>query len=646
MKTEKIMASVMAAALSITTILPLDLSKMNTNAFSVAGDSFSSVVYADENYTLGDVNGDSLIDASDASAVLAEYSLLSTGGDGTFKGNQKKSADIDKNGLIDSSDAASILSYYSYTSTGGKLNMQAYINNQTEPPVVTTTVATGKPVSTTSKPVTVKTTATTVNIKTTANINANTTTTVNAKTTESATVKTTTAAPKPTTTTVSDKTTSTTTKTTYITTVPTTSIVSPTTTVTTNPDKVSDIRISQTKLSINVGQGALAANVTMLPSTAKNKDEIWTSSDENIAIVDNEGWVIGIGEGTCIITVISNDNPDVRAEITVNVTDISSVRDIRLSRNEMAVQVGHGELSAYVTMLPTTALNKNEKWSSSNEEIAIVDNEGWVIGKKAGSCAITVQSDDNPAVFAVIVVNVYDDEPPVTTNTTTGTNPVTTTTTTITTNVKVTEILLSKYEMNIPVGKEDISIVTMLPYDAVTKDEIWISSDETIATVNKYGWVKGISAGECIVTVYSVSNPEIKAEITVKIVDENTDFPAPDVNFSYVIGDKSDDKNIAFCTPVPKNASGRFVIDYIITDSDGNVKTISTSTILAPEMTSVITMLTADTSEFTVEEYVTNLATNERAKIGKYKFCLSPRNAESVEEDIYSAFYVINGLND
>lgn len=638
MKTEKIMASVMAAALSITTILPLDLSEMNTNAFSVAGDSYPSVVHADENYTLGDVNGDTLIDASDASSVLAEYSLLSTGSDGTFKENQKKSADIDKNGLIDSSDAASILSYYSYTSTGGTLDMQAYIDNQTDTPPVTTTATTGKPVSTTSKPVTVKTTATTVNIKTT--------TTVNAKTTTSATVKTTTAAPKPTTTTVSDKTTSTTTKTTYITTVPTTSIVPQTTTVTTNPDKVSDIRISQTKLSINVGQGALAANVTMLPSTAKNQNEIWTSSDENIAIVDNEGWVIGIGEGTCIITVISDDNPDVRAEITVNVTDISSVKDIRLSRNEMTVQVGHGELSAYVTMLPTTALNKNEKWSSSNEEIAIVDNEGWVIGKKAGSCAITVQSDDNPAVFAVIVVTVYDDEPPVTTNTTTGTNPITTTTTTTTTNVKVTEILLSKYEMNIPVGKEDISIVTMLPYDAVTKDEIWISSDETIATVNKYGWVKGISVGECIVTVYSVSNPEIKAEINVKIVDENTDFPAPDVNFSYVIGDKSDNKNIAFCTPVPKNASGRFVIDYIITDSDGNVKTISTSTILAPEMKSVITMLTADTSEFTVEEYVTNLATNERAKIGKYKLCLSPRNAESVEENIYSAFYTINGLSD
>ncbi|MDE6789632.1 MAG: Ig-like domain-containing protein [Ruminococcus sp.] len=638
MKTEKIIASVMAAALSITAILPLDLLEMNTNAFSVTGDSYPPVVHADENYTLGDVNGDSLIDASDASAVLAEYSLLSIGGDGTFKENQKISADIDKNELIDSSDAALILSYYSYTSTGGKLDMQAYLDSQTEPPpAVTTTATTDKPVSTTSKPATVNTT-TIVNIKTT--------TTVNVKTTATETVKTTTAAPKPTTTTVSDKTTATTTKTTSITTVPTTSAVSATTTVTLNPDKVSDIRISQTKLSINVGQGALAANVTMLPSTAKNKDEIWTSSDENIAVVDNEGWVTGIGEGTCIITVISVDNPDIRAEITVNVTDISSVRDIRLSRTEMAVQVGHGELSAYVTMLPTTALNKAEKWSSSNEEIAIVDNEGWVIGKKAGSCAVTVQSIDNPAVFAIIVVTVYDDEPPVTTNTTTETNPITTTTTTTTTNVKVTEILLSKYEMNIPVGKEDISIVTMLPYEAITKDEIWISSDETIATVNKYGWVKGISVGECIVTVYSVSNPEIKAEITVKIIDENTDFPAPDVNFSYVIGDKSDNKNIAFCTPVPKNASGRFVIDYIITDSDGNVKTISTSTILAPEMNSVITMLTADTSEFTVEEYVTNLATNERAKIGKYKFCLSPRNAESVEENIYSAFCTVNGLSD
>ena len=630
MKTEKIIASVMSAALSITAVIPVELSEINAYSFSLSGDSSMTFVNEDNDYALGDVNGDGNIEASDASKILAEYSIISTGGKGTFTENQKKSADVDNNGIINSSDASLILSYYSYTLTGGTLDIFSYLNQQ--PPATTTT-------STVTNNTTANTTTTTVqtNISTT---NPITSSTVSTATSEENTTVTTTVTTSSVSTTDSG----------------TTETV--TTTVSVNLNKVSDIHIDQSEVFIGIGYGALAANVTMFPESAPDKSEIWTSSDESIATVDNEGWVIGKKEGDCKITVKSADNPTVSAEITAHIVEPSTVSAIRLSRNELSIQKGKEEYAAFVTMFPSSALNKGEKWYSSNDEIATVNNEGWLVAKKAGACAVTVQSVDNPAVLAVILVTVYDNEPPATTYTTTEsttntttttestTNTTTTTTTPITTTtVTVSEIKLSKYEMTIPVGKEDISIVTMLPYDATNKDEIWISSDEKIATVNKYGWVKGISVGECIVTVYSVSNPEVKAEIAVKIVDANTEVPEPDINFSYIVSDKSDSKNIAFCTPFPKNASGSFVVDYVITDSNGNVSTLQSSTISAPETKSVITMLTADTSDFTVEEYITNLATNQRAKIGKYKLCLSPRDTNSIEEDIYSAFSSINGLS-
>ncbi|MCM1132795.1 MAG: Ig-like domain-containing protein [Ruminococcus flavefaciens] len=536
MKTKEFLASVMSAALGITTVLSIGLSEPGISAVPF-------VAYADdEEYTLGDVNGDNAIDAGDASIVLAEYSVLSIGGDGTFKKNQRKSADVDKNNIINSADATLILAYYSYTSTGGKLDMQSYLDERNNQQSVTTTT-TPKTTSTSSK-------TTTTAVKTTTTAKSTTTT---KKTTSTTTTKSTATTTKTTATTTSTSTSATTASTTVSSTT--------TTTVTTDPYKVSAIR---------------------------------------------------------------------------------------LTRTEMQIKAGCGELSAYVTMLPETASNKGERWSSSDESIAVVDSEGWVIARKAGKCLITVHSIDNPDVSATVRVTVYDDEnpPESTTTSTTATTASTTTTTetTVTSNIKVEEIRLSKYEMTIPVGKEDISMVTMLPYDAINKDEIWISSDEKIATVNKYGWVNGASVGECIVTVYSVSNPAIKAEIAVKVVPADTEVPDPDINFSYVIGDKSDDRNLAFYTPFPKNASGRFVIDYVITNSNGTVRTISTTTLLAPEMSSVITMLTADTNSFTVEEYITNLATNERAKIGKYSLSLIPRNASSLEEDITSAFSLIHGL--
>ena len=71
-------------------------------------------------YTLGDVNEDSSINASDATLVLVNYSLLSTGEKMQLTEYQQKAADVNRDGKIDASDATMILQYYPYLSTGGK----------------------------------------------------------------------------------------------------------------------------------------------------------------------------------------------------------------------------------------------------------------------------------------------------------------------------------------------------------------------------------------------------------------------------------------------------------------------------------------------------------------------------------------------
>lgn len=97
------------------------------------------MVYFDENdelkydevtsrVTSGDVNNDNLVDASDASYVLAEYANLSTGGNGTFTKSQKSAGDVNFDGKIDASDASYILGFYAYLSTGGtETNMREWL---------------------------------------------------------------------------------------------------------------------------------------------------------------------------------------------------------------------------------------------------------------------------------------------------------------------------------------------------------------------------------------------------------------------------------------------------------------------------------------------------------------------------------------
>lgn len=738
MKSNKLFSAVMATAVFFgSAILPFDKAQypMAFQTVSAAEKDPDTV-----NLHIGDVNGDGSIDSSDAADILREYAASLTGQDSVLTDSQKKLADLNSDSSIDSSDASLILMYYSYTATGGELSIEDYLNYLNTPPPVTTTTASAKTTSQTTS-----TTTSTRVTRTTARISSqNTASKTTAKTTAKPTAQTSTIPTKTSTTTVTKAPTTTATK------PPTTTAAKPTATtteppVTTNaaePVRVTSIGVTRSELSINVGEGALAAYVTMFPLNAENKDEIWTSSDESVAIVNSEGWVSGIGEGECTITVKSADNPEVSAEIKLTVINTRNVKSIRLSRTTMTIQAGYGELAARVTMLPETAINKDEIWTSSDESVATVDGEGWVIAKSAGNAVITVKSVDNPAVFAFVLVTVVDPQSVQTTPVTTEPPlPVTTTTTataaevpdaTTTTGVpvavqgiqvseseitlaigeqnepavkvlpenaankaliwtssndqiaavdrsgkisavstgnctitvcsaenveikanilvnvkgaeEVTEINLSKYEMTITVGQLDISCVTMLPSTASNKDEIWTTSDPSVATVDKYGWVKGISEGECTITVKSVDNPSVKAEIAVTVVNEAIDNPITD--FSYIAPGKSTQNEIAFLLPFPANAKGKYSVEYIITAKNGKVSSITTPALVIPTVKSAITMLTAETNEFTAEAYLTDLNTNQRAKIGSYSFRLNPRDAKTESESIYYAFYLLGGIEE
>lgn len=68
-------------------------------------------------YKLGDINNDDIIDAVDASSVLAYYAMISTNKDGGYNECQKFAADVNNDGQVNAVDASNILAYYAYIST-------------------------------------------------------------------------------------------------------------------------------------------------------------------------------------------------------------------------------------------------------------------------------------------------------------------------------------------------------------------------------------------------------------------------------------------------------------------------------------------------------------------------------------------------
>ncbi len=137
-------------------------------------------------YLKGDVNGDNLIDAVDATQIQQYYAKLSAGGEVTLNERQLLAADVNNDDLVDAVDATQIQQYYAKLSAVGTAT---WINTENK----TTTSAPKSTTTTTSSSSSTKksTTTTSTTPKTSPSTSSKTTTTVT--TTVSSTTTTTTA---------------------------------------------------------------------------------------------------------------------------------------------------------------------------------------------------------------------------------------------------------------------------------------------------------------------------------------------------------------------------------------------------------------------------------------------------------------------
>lgn len=129
------------------------------------------------------------------------------------------------------------------------------------------------------------------------------------------------------------------------------------------------------------------------------EDLTWTSSNEAVATVNN-GRVVGVTEGTAIITVKAGE---IQAKIEVTVETL--VPDtISIVGNDSVFETYSTQLSAHVKdQFNQDLLDSKVTWSSSDKTIATVDNSGKVTGIKPGNVVITVTSGDAQATFDIKV---------------------------------------------------------------------------------------------------------------------------------------------------------------------------------------------------------------------------------------------------
>ena len=215
--------------------------------------------------------------------------------------------------------------------------------------------------------------------------------------------------------------------------------------------KVTDISLNLSSLALKVGDYAQLIH-TVEPANAANRSVLWSSSHPSVATVDQTGLIEALGQGTAVITCTAKDGSGVYATCTITVTQ--RVSGVQLNSTAVTVGVG-GTYKLVPTVTPEGAANKEVTFTSSNNAVAVVANDGTVTGVSAGVAAITAASKENPAITATCVVTV-------------GT--------------PVETVTVSPKAVELATGSSLTLSAAVTPDNATNKTLSWSSSDTAVAT--------------------------------------------------------------------------------------------------------------------------------------------------------------------
>ncbi len=318
---------------------------------------------------------------------------------------------------------------------------------------------------------------------------------------------------------------------------------------------VTGVTLDKSVATLAVGQKlTLTARIT--PVDAKNPTVAWSTSVPGIATVTSDGTVLGVAEGTCIITATTVDG-NKTASCTVAV-----VAAVDVSVPNM---VGQNQTVAKDTL---TSLGLNVKIVEQHHDTV---PEKTVISQSLVAGA-TAKTGDEITIYVSLGKASSTDS--------TTTNPNTGTT------VAVTGITLSPTSVSLAVGGTRTLTATVSPSNATNKTVNWTSSDTSVATVSN-GTITGKKAGSATIIATTADGGKT-AYCTVSVTASSTTVAVTGVTMSKTTASLTVGGTVALsATVAPSNATDKTVT---WASSNTSVATVSGGTVTAKAAgTAVIT---------------------------------------------------------
>lgn len=305
-------------------------------------------------------------------------------------------------------------------------------------------------------------------------------------------------------------------------------------------------------------------NATVLPENADNKNVHFTSDNDAVATVDDNGLVTALSSGEAVITVITEDGKKTaKCKITVE-KEIIQLKTITITNAPAELEKG-AQVQLGIKYIPdNTTQSKSVEWKTSDASVAVVSSTGLVTAKKTGTVTITAVSKADSSIQSKVTIKVlshitdvtvtgpsgtlYTDTkykftakitPDDTTDNKTviwsvsdsniaqiatdgtlifkkaGTVDVIATVKATSSNtvikkltvtgvkrvINVSSVALDKATVNLKKGETVKLNATIAPADADNKEVTYTSSNSAVAKVDNTGLVTAIASGEAVITV-------------------------------------------------------------------------------------------------------------------------------------------------
>ena len=232
-------------------------------------------------------------------------------------------------------------------------------------------------------------------------------------------------------------------------------------------------------------------NATVLPENADNKNVHFTSDNDAVATVDDNGLVTALSSGEAVITVITEDGKKTaQCKITVE-KEIIQLKTITITNAPAELEKG-AQVQLGIKYIPdNTTQSKSVEWKTSDASVAVVSSTGLVTAKKTGTVTITAVSKADSSIQSKVTIKVLSHITDVTVTGPSGTLYTDT-----------------KYKFTAKITPDDTTD---------NKTVIWSVSDSNIAQIATDGTLSFKKAGtvDVIATVKATSSNTIIKKLTV-----------------------------------------------------------------------------------------------------------------------------------